>query len=279
MPYGGDMSQVFRVVNQYYDDFESYRHVFKLGNFRFLTCILLMLLLIVSVLWRLQVISISFINVDNSVKTSFVFILEFLFVISCFSLNDLRDKQVVSNMQRKLKTNEKRIEKLKSLWLQKTIDIEVNEYLSLATELDSMLVLRKKHSGSYLSSLVNVMPFIYSSDSKNRILALFIAASAATVSLSIAAGANINDVFLVVNELGGDQILKYVFLAVFIIFAMVMGIKYTAWMICTALYLMSDKLKNINDVDEFRVSLFIRQLLASHTLKKAKVMAVDILRT
>ncbi|KRW60820.1 hypothetical protein AO724_13885 [Aeromonas allosaccharophila] len=269
--YGVDMSQVFRVVNTYYEDFESYDCVFTFKTIRFWLCLISLAFFISAILWRFEAFSIPHANVSLSNRTFFVFLLEFCFLMSCFSLNLLRDEIVVSRMQGKLKTNEKKLSKLKLIWLQKTVGVGMDSYLSLAKELDQLLDLRKKHNNNFSPSLQTIVHLIYTSDAKNRILALFISVSAATVALSISAGSNINDVFSFIQETGWHQFFILDATIAFGIFASIVGIRLMAWMIYVALYKMSDKVKGVNDIDHFRVSLFINQLLLAHTFKKAKI--------
>lgn len=91
------------------------------------------------------------------------------------------------------------------------------------------------------------------------------------MALSISAGSNINDVFSFIQETGWHQFFILDATIAFGIFASIVGIRLMAWMIYVALYKMSDKVKGVNDIDHFRVSLFINQLLLAHTFKKAKI--------
>lgn len=265
------MSQVTRVINEYYDDFESYDCVFNLKTIRFWLCLFFLIMLFIMIAWHFRVIELEFIEVSESLKKWLLFSFEISFLILFFSLNVLRDNLVISRMQDKLRTKEVKLKKLKTIWLQQTLNVDKNDYLSLAKDLDMMFELRKKYKGILLPSWESFFSLIYTADSKNRILAMLIAICAATVALSISAGSNINDVFSMFHENSIYELFLWDLIVSFIIILIYVGLKMTALMVYAAIYQLSDKLKRVDDIDRLRVSLFINLLLDAHEFKKAKI--------
>ncbi len=163
------------------------------------------------ILWRVDFIEIEFLKELEHFKNILLFSSEILFGVFFISLNFLKDKIILKRLQEKLGVQELKWQKLKYLWLQRTVDVDQHNYISLAKDLDTMFELRKKYKSNLFLSWDNIVGLIYTTDAKNRIIAMLIAISAATIALSISAGANINYVFELFHENGLYDFIKWDF--------------------------------------------------------------------
>lgn len=269
------MSQIHRVINTYYDDFESYDCVFKANVFRFWLCLFSLSFFFTMILWRVDFIEVELLEELEHFKNIFLFSSEILFGIFFISLNFLKDKIILKRLQTKLGVQDHKWQKLKYLWLQRTVDVDQHNYISLAKDLDTMFDLRKKYKSNLFLSWDNVVGLIYTTDAKNRIIAMLIAISAATIALSISAGANINYVFELFHENSLYDFFKWDFLISITVMSCYFGVRLVVQMIYVALYQLSDKFKRVNQVDNLRIKLFINMLLDMHEFKKARIK-VDV---
>ncbi|MDW3710614.1 hypothetical protein R9X34_01415 [Pseudomonas sp. 2023EL-01195] len=195
-------------------------------------------------------------------------IFEVAAIICWLRLQTLRDRAVIKRCQKAFRTKENDIDKLKEMWLGYTFNAPRTAYLKIAEEIDKIITLQEKYRPSLDINKKNLAELIFSSDSKNRTLAMLIALCAGTIALSIAGGARIDDIFIFFE--GKDfleLLLTTITISAFIIFLFAI-LRYLLLVLLLPLEAFFYSPKNTNPK---RAGILIKQLIKSHQFQKAHI--------
>lgn len=263
------MNQIIRTINRFHNDFFSYKDVITYKSFWVWG--------FVASFCSFCYFSFRFLSFDDGFlfKDNFSIIFSIIFeVISLFfwfRLQTIRDHLVVRRCQINLDTEIDKIVDLKKLWLSKTLGLDATNYIDLAEKIDKLFLLRDKHKSVLALSKNKIYDFIFTADSKNRVVAMFIATAAATIALCAANGSNINDVFMFFEGISLFKILIINILVSFYIFLGFIIVRYAFLVISICFESVFGMGSGLNVVRERRVSGFINELLYFAEFEKARI--------
>lgn len=270
------MSHIYRTINRYHERFESYRHVISLRS------PLTWISLILTASWIYFALDLiiypesNLFSMDKKLTSSLVIAFEVLALICWKRIIDSRNQKIIIKCQAEFKTDISDIKELKRIWFKKTLAVPQHEYLSLAKEIDEFISLSRKNSRTIIIDSKAIKDLIFTTESKGRLLTLFLSLFAILTTLSIAGGANINNVLIFYK---GQSILELLtldsLLSIFIIFT---------WIALIFLLTMLKTLFEITFIDKIslehksqrRARNFIDQILQLHEFKKAKVSSLEV---
>lgn len=265
------MGNLFKIINAYYDLFESYRSVIYLRNSRIWILIVLSIIFIYTFKWYAKTASTPYVLLGQDSKLVICIALELTILCVWFSLMKQRDLLIVEKVQKYLGVNERNLNKLKRIWLTKSLGIEPVGYLEIAEKIDKYLTLKVKHQSIFTIDLKQILGFIFQPESKNRILAMFMGICAAFIGLSISAGANITYLF---DFYDNNSIKNFILLDLTFSILILLGIiivKYLCLLIFEAIGFLFDKIGKNRSVNQRRSKLFINELLRFYDLPKGKI--------
>lgn len=265
------MNHTFRTINRYHDQFESYRKVITPKSFVFWISIFSVALFIYSFFLYLNKDLWPVTSIEQNHRLYVVMVFE-VFVLACwFKLQGMRDKLVVESAKALLKTDETNIVKLKKIWLETTLGTPSSKFLDLARDIDSILDLRERNKSPFALDRQRFLSLIFTIESKNRILAMFMGICAAVIGLSISAGASVENIFSFFEGESISSLLLVVF--VFSVFLMLTYLVfwYSLLVLSTAISSTLEGLDGLNSSSNRRARAFINQLIFHHELPKGRV--------
>lgn len=227
-----------------------------------------------SFLWYLDISIWPHVSMEQNFRLFVVMGFELLALLCWFLLQQKRDRLVLKNAQNLFNTKESNIVELKAMWFKSTLGIPTTEYLRLAEDINKLLDLREKHKSNLSIDRNQIINLIFSGDSKNRLLAMFMGVSAAIVGLCISGGASIENVFAffdgesITSLVGGAAIFSSFIIMSYLMF------RYVLLVILMFFELFVDKLDGMNSGSTRRARTFINQLIALHQLPKGRVKNV-----
>jgi hypothetical protein len=264
------MNHVFKTINEYHQNFESYKDVVTLKSPWVWLSILALMLFGYSFFWYIDNTLLPLVSLPSEKRIFFVILFEVITLLCWFKLQIIRDRVVINRIQKLLETEENDILKLKSMWFEDTLGQSNTTYLKLADDIDKLISLREKHQSNLSLSMdkKQIAELLFSSESKNRVLAMFMGICASIMGLSIAGGATINNVF----EFYEKESLSALFwvaakFSVLVILSFLV-FRYILLVLLLMVELMFDKADGMNSTSSRRASIFIDQLIALHQLEK-----------
>lgn len=267
------VSHIFRTINRYHDRFESYKE--EIGLSKPLTWLAIfsgvaMGFFFIKFISATELEALSF-ERYKYLLTAFAF--EIIALLCWFVMTRRRDEKAVKKCQAEFKIKSRDLGELKKIWLASTLKEPRVSYLALAKEVEEFLNILDRHRPSTELSKEFLMNLIYSKESKNRILALFMGSCAITTALSIATGANIEYVFSFFHEARLLDVFSLILtISVFLIFT-ALSTRYLLLIIVQIVSNVRDDFKGMNSRSRRRSSSFIRQLIELHEFEKARVPA------
>lgn len=265
------MNHIYRTVNRYHHDFESFRGVVKLTSVWVWGFVISSVGMGYSFVWYANADVWPYGYWPQGRRLILVLFLE-LVAISCWArLQWLRDKSVVERCQKKFGTKSESMTHLKYLWFKHTLNVKKTSYLDLALQIDKMIELRIKHKSSFSLGKKQIMDLVFSVESKNRVLAMFMGLCAAVVALSIANGARLDDLIYLFHEESAWQIFGIVFFVSIIFMVTFLVFRYILIFLVVAFENFFNLADGLNSTSKRRVSNFINQLISLHELEKARI--------
>jgi hypothetical protein len=226
-----------------------------------------------TLVWYMEAISEPLFDLSKKSRLFFMLGFESVAIICWLRLQHLKEQKIIKTMQSKLNQSTNNLTKLKSIWFERTIGVSNTDYIDLAQKLDTFLHLKESHKSNLSLTGREIRDLFISSDSKNRILAMFMGLCAVTMALCIAAGTNINTIFELLKNENLVQLSFYIGLISVLIIGFFLVLRYLILLIYVALELLSGKIDGLNSKSKRRVSIFINQLLILHVIEKAKTKA------
>ncbi|MFT6976081.1 MAG: hypothetical protein ACJA0E_002084 [Bermanella sp.] len=225
---------------------------------------------IYSFFWHLDYVAWPESSLEENQRFFIVVAFEVISLLCWIRLQSIRNKRIVNMMQKKLETGEKNIIKLKKRWIEKTLGISSSEFFSLAKDIDSMLALKQRNKSPFSFSLDQVINLIFTSESKNRVLAMFMGICAGLVGLSISSGASIHNTFSFYKNYSPESlILISFFISIFILLTYLV-FRYALLILFTALSAISGRFDGLNAISNMRTKYFVHDLVFLHELPKGR---------
>lgn len=265
------MSHTFRTINRYHDQFESYKNVITPKYFVFWISIFSIASFIYSFFWYLNGELCPESALKQNHRLFVVMAFEVIALLCWFRLQGMRNKLVAESARALLKTNETNIAKLKTMWLEKTLGTPSSKFLEIARDIDDLLDLRERNKSPLSLDFQRFLSLIFTIESKNRVLAMFMSICAAVIGLSISAGASVDNIF---SFFEGESIGSlFLFTFIFSIFLMLTYLVfwYTLLVFSAVVGSSLDRLDGLNSTSNRRARTFINQLVALHELPKGHV--------
>ncbi len=265
------MNHTFRTINRYHDQFESYKKIITPKSFLFWVSVFSVASFIYSFFWYLNKDLWPESVLEQNYRLFVVMSFEVLALLCWFKFQGEKNKLVVESSKTLLKTDETDIVKLKKMWLEKTLGTPSSEFLEIAKDIDSLLDLRERNKSPLSLDFQRFLSLIFTIESKNRVLAMFMGVCAAVIGLSISAGASINDIF---SFFEGESISTLLLLAfIFSIFLMLTYLVfwYSLLVLSTVIGSTLDSIDGLNSSSNRRARTFINQLVVLHELPKGRV--------
>jgi len=265
------MNHIYRTVNRYHHDFESFRGVVKLTSVWVWGFVVASVGMGYSFVWYASADVWPYDYWPQGYRLILVLFFELIAILCWARLQWLRDKSVVERCQKNFGTNSESMIHLKSLWFKHTLNDNKNSYLDLALQIDKMIDLSEKHKSSFRLGKKQMIGLVFSLESKSRILAMFMGLCAAVVALSIANGARLDDLIYLFHDESLWQMSGIVFFVSIIFMFTFLVFRYILIFIAVAFENLFNLADGLNSTSKRRVSNFINQLISLHELEKARI--------
>ncbi|MCH7335482.1 hypothetical protein [Acinetobacter sp. NIPH 2699] len=265
------MGNLFKIINAYYNAFESYSSVVYWKNAKIWTFVLLAIIFLYSFYWytRLEAFP-YFPDLGQTIRLIICIVFEVILLFNLFLIMQQRDKIIIKDMQEILDTKEQSLSKLKKIWLLKFLDVSPVNYVEIAEKIDKLINLKERNQSVFVFGSKQAMNILFQPESKNRTLAMFMGGCAVVMSLCIAAGSDINDVFDFYKGASIEKIALLDFLLAFYIVIATLILKYLCLMIFEMVGLFFDKIDKNRVVSRRRARIFINELLMFYDLPKGR---------
>lgn len=270
------MNHIHKTANRYYMAFESYEGVIHLKSplmYFFLLSVCGMIFCMFGFAALLPV-DVQILSKNCFIVSTFVF--EVIALVVWGVLQTKKENRTIARMQRQLKSSSDTLKELKSEWFEKTLEITNTEYLSLASDLDKYLELKDRHRPILKLTSKQALDLLFSADSKNRVLAIFMGLCAATIALCIAAGTNI---YTILEILESENLYVFFFM-VFWVSLLLLGfylvLRYSILLVYIIFENTTGKIDGLNSTSKRRVQIFINQLLQLHVVRRGRVEVTSV---
>lgn len=270
------MNQVYLTINRYHSIFESYKDVIAFKSVWLWVSLIAILGFGYTIFWVFAQNSWPKSSMPQDQRMLIACFFELITIGCWLKLQSLKDRIVIKRAQKALEslnklTSETNINNLKSMWFEAVLMTPKEKYLSVAEDIDKMLMLEKKHKSSLSISQQDICNLIFTSESKSRTLIMFMGGSAAIIALSIANGANINSIFDFFHGVTIRQFLQATLIFSTSAIITYFFFRYILLVIILFFETCLDKADGFNTVSHRRASVFIRQLLKLYQLKKSRI--------
>lgn len=265
------MNHTFRTINRYHQQFESYKGVISLKSWIFWLSILAIFCFIYSFLWYINPEYWPTSKLNYQKRIIPVMLFECVALLCWFKLQKDRAKKIIEDAKRSLNTKEENLTKLKRLWLEKTLGIPSTQFLELAIDIDKIINLKQKYKSPFSLTSEQLLNLIFSVESKNRVLAMFMGICAALIGLSISAGASINDLFYFYIKESTSSLLTLNFLISLFLILSYMIARYIFLVITTIFSAAINNLEGLKCINNNRAKEFVNDLVILHELPKARI--------
>ena len=193
-----------------------------------------------------------------------------VFVLYLFNTVELQRNEIVKlKFQKIYKNKNLSLFQIKKKWFRDILPLSSDEYLALVEKLEKYYVTQSKYSGKKFSR-EKFFDFIFSTDSKNRVLAMFMGLVALFTAMLISSGVNIEYIFGIFESI---EILKSLLIILVIslsLFGFFYILKYTVFMLVSIFDFIFDNSFNKKHVSRRKREIFITQLLQLAELPKHK---------
>ena len=185
-------------------------------------------------------------------------------------LMKMQEKRIIKKAQCLLQTTENSIPKLKKLWFKAAIGTDSTQYLEVAEKIDKIIKIKEINQSNFKFGSKELGNLIFQTESKNRILAMFMGCFAAVVALSIKSGATIDDLISFYSDAPFLTLLFLDFLLSIFLLLAILITKLAFLFIFDLFSSWSDSLNKQKAISPRRAKIFINQLLYFYDLPKGK---------
>jgi hypothetical protein len=231
---------------------------------------------VICTLLFINIISFDWYFSNNKVRFT-LFALSFILALVCFFiLTNERDKKAIKRNQLFLKTDERSLGQLRSIWIAKYLPYEQSQYLELAEMIDKNVELRKKYKEFTDFSFKEIGGYIFANESKPRVLAMFLMLCATIATLSIKEGATITSVLDFYGSASAYQIANIFIYFPIVAFVGYLELKFGAIAIGKLGECFFDRYNGENAYSERRTRIFVNELVRSFSFEKLKIRSTSI---
>lgn len=186
------MNQNFVIANRYYRDFEDLSGYVSFRDWRVLGLILSGACFVYSCIGF-----VTGVTDRQSALIGFGFIVvsEILFLLFWFFTLSLRDKRVKAKFNKKYSWNQSSLSRIKRRRLAELLGCPPQQFLEEAKVLDEILMLTEKYRGPFELTAEQLSQWIYSPESRARLLTLLVFLASAVTVLSVREEANLSSIF------------------------------------------------------------------------------------
>lgn len=125
----------------------------------------------------------------------FIVFSEILFLVLWFSTLSLRDKRVQAKFNEKYSWNQSSLNRIKRKRLSELLGCPPQKFLEEAKVFDEILMLTEKYRGPFELTAERFSQWIYSPESRARLLTLLVFLASAVTVLSVREEANLSSIF------------------------------------------------------------------------------------
>ncbi|MEG0482497.1 MAG: hypothetical protein RR569_05255 [Acinetobacter sp.] len=271
------MGNLFKIINAYYDLFESFRMILYFKNKLIWLLIFLIAIFLYSFYWYVNLKAFPYFpKMIREYRLLFSILMEVLVLFIGFLLVKQREKLIIKEIQIMFNSDESEFFKLRKLWFVKCVDSNFTKYLEIAEKIDKVLNMKEKYKSNFSFGSKQIGLLIFDPESKNRLLAMFMGICAAIIALTIATGVNIYNIFefFESNSFSTIVALDLIF-SVFLILAILI-VKLILLIIFEVTVLWLDKLDKEKTISKRRSRIFINQLLFFYDLPKPKIRVTNL---
>lgn len=262
------MNELYKIAARYYTKQESYSAYGIMKNIYFWLLLMIISLFIYSVINR-PIKLIAFLKSEPLYLIITLLILE-IFVITILALNDqYRDKRIKEGIEKELKRNFNSLMDAKVAYLKYLLSCTQSDFRELAKDLQGMLKLSQQYHNN--QHVVNkISNFIFNSEAKQRILALFILLSSIITIISVSGGANLEILISIFEQNKFEKILKG-FIVIFVIVVFLMSMLIVVYKVVREMLIyFSLFFSKENSQSTIMVEYLIADLNKYHTFKKVE---------
>ena len=265
------MGNLFLIINAYYDTFESYKPILRFNNLVLWLLSFLFGLFLYSFYWYVSLTAFpNFPEINRTIRLIIVIFFEILVLMCWFTLMKMQEKRIIKKAQCLLQTTENSIPKLKKLWFKAAIGTDSTQYLEVAEKIDKIIKIKEINQSNFKFGSKELGNLIFQTESKNRILAMFMGCFAAVVALSIKSGATIDDLISFYSDAPFLTLLFLDFLLSIFLLLAILITKLAFLFIFDLFSSWSDSLNKQKAISPRRAKIFINQLLYFYDLPKGK---------
>lgn len=266
------MGNLFKIINIYYDLFVSYKGVFSVKNKNLWFLIISFFIFIYSFYWYISLQAFPYLPAIGRSYRLIICIATEVVVLTCwFNLEKQREKIIIFRIQSLFNTNEDNFYELKKMWFKKCVNSNSNSYLEIAEKIDKVLILKEKYKSVFTLDTNSLGRIIFASESKNRLLAMFMGGVAAVIALTISTGVNIYSIFDFFYAYSLSRFVAHVFIFSVFFMLLILIIKGVAIVLIELISSFGDQLDRDKAVSKRRSRIFINQLLYFYDLPKPKI--------
>ncbi len=263
---------LFKIINSYYDLFVSYKRVIYLKNKNIWFFVILFCVFAYSFFWYTTLNAFPYLPEFNQLyRLMLCIFMEVIVLLLWFKLEKQRERVIISRVQLLFATNEDNIYELKKMWFKKCVSANLNSYLEIAENIDKVLTLKEKYKSVFASDANSFGRLIFTSDSKNRLLAMFMGIVAALIALTISTGVNIYSIFIFFENYSLSKFIAHVFVFSVFLMLFILIIKGLIIAFVELISTFGDQLDKDRATSKRRSRIFINQLLYFYDLPKPKI--------
>ncbi|MCW8038360.1 hypothetical protein [Acinetobacter entericus] len=256
------------LITKYYQEFESYHAVWKFKNKIFLFLIISMLIFFSNSVGYFYFIKSTTKETQNIIL--WIMGLAEVFTFYLFHCIEKQRNEIVKAKFRKLYKNDQlSLQQIKKRWFHEILAIPNNEYINLIEKIEKYYFIQSKYEGRGISR-EKIYNFIFSIDSKNRVLAMFMGLVALFTAMMISAGINVDYIFAIFQLIHIVESLVIIFIISLFLFGLFYITKYTFFMAISFFDFIFDNSFNKGNVSNRKKDLFINQLLQFAEFPKHK---------
>lgn len=256
---------MYKIINLYYRTFESYDSLWKLKNTLFV------MLVISSIMFFLTLSILFFIKIkDETIKdclTGMMIFFEALSIYLSIAIEKQRNERIKKKFRLLFKNKELTLFQIKRIWFRQALDLKPYEYINLIEKIEKYSSIQSRYEGKYINR-EKIYNFIFSSDSKNRVLAMFMGLVALFTGLLISTGINAEIIFELFKSIDVFKSILAIGFISLIIFGAFYIFKYSMYMILNFIEFISDNTVNKLKFSKRKKEIFIAQLLQLSELPK-----------
>lgn len=265
------MRNVHTTVNEYYNTFESHNGVITSKSKRLWLFILVLTLSVIAMLSMIDLLDFEWYP-DNR-KTKFIIcVTSFIGTMVCwFMVLVERESVVIRRCQILLNTEEKSLQALKVMWLKKYLPYKPSQYLELAEKVDKVVSLREKYKEINGFSFKEISAYIFTRESKPRLLAMFLMLCATVATLSVKEGATLTSIFEFYGSAKKEELLTIFIYTPVILLIGYIEVKFSILALGRLIERVLERLNGKHAYSIRRTRIFINALLVSFSFEKPKL--------